>query len=53
MVKVALNRLSSAAQNNLFQPTRLMSYFRVTQNFASVQLNLRLKAVVIACDTLV
>ena len=50
LVKVALNRLSPAAQNNLFQPTRLISYFRVAQNFVSVQLNLR---VVIACDTLV
>ena len=47
--KMALNRLSPAAQNNLFQPTCLMSYFRVAQNFASVQLNLRLKS---CCDSL-
>ena len=47
--KVALNRLNPATQNNLFQPTHLMSYFRVAQNFASVQLNLRLKS---CCDSL-
>ena len=48
-IKVALNRLSLAAQTNLFQPTRLMSYFRMAQIFASVQLNLRLKS---CCDSL-
>ena len=52
--KVTPNRLSPAAQNNLFQPMCLMSYFRMAQNFASVQLNLCLKSCcVIACDVLV
>ena len=49
LLKVALNRLSPAAQNNLFQPMRLMGYFRVAHNFTSVQLNLRLKS---CCDSL-